>query len=35
MERNSEYCLVAISTDRTANALALVADVLVSQEKSD
>jgi hypothetical protein len=35
MERNSEYSLVAISTDRTANALALVADVLVSQEKSD
>jgi hypothetical protein len=33
MERNSEYSLVAISTDRTANALALVADVLVSQEK--
>jgi hypothetical protein len=35
MERNSEYSLVAISTDRTANALALVADVLVSQEKPD
>ncbi|MGZ8186705.1 MAG: ACT domain-containing protein, partial [Methylobacter sp.] len=33
MERNSDYSLVAISTDRTANALALVADVLVSQEK--
>jgi hypothetical protein len=35
MERNSEYSLVAISTERTANALALVADVLVSQEKPD
>jgi hypothetical protein len=35
IERNSEYGLVAISTDRTANALALVADVLVSQEKPD
>ncbi|MGZ8162357.1 MAG: ACT domain-containing protein [Methylobacter sp.] len=35
MERNSDYSLVAISTDRTANALALVADVLVSQEKPD
>ncbi|MDD5581236.1 MAG: hypothetical protein PHY16_18455 [Methylobacter sp.] len=33
IERNSEYSLVAISTDRTASALALVADVLVSQEK--
>ncbi len=33
IERNSEYGLVAISTDRTANALALVADVLVTQEK--
>ncbi|CAA9892380.1 conserved hypothetical protein [Candidatus Methylobacter favarea] len=32
MERNSDYSLVAISTDRTANALALVADVLVPQE---
>ncbi len=30
MERNSEYGLVAISTDRTDSALALVDDVLVS-----
>ncbi|MEE9425487.1 MAG: hypothetical protein V3V18_10990 [Methylococcales bacterium] len=30
MERNNEYGLVAISTDRTDSALALVDDVLVS-----
>jgi hypothetical protein len=30
MERNNEYGLVAISTDRTETALALVEDVLVS-----
>jgi hypothetical protein len=30
MERNNEYGLVAISTDRTDSALALVEDVLVS-----
>ena len=30
MERNNEYGLVAISTDRTESALALVDDVLVS-----
>ena len=30
IQRNENYGLVAISTDRTENALALVADVLVS-----